>query len=132
MKVVLLTERGDRFVDPPLELIQQVLVELTPTGDNAFAILERGPSYVQTVRGHNGFHVEQREAALVNPDEDFTHYKAGRPDGSMLAADLELEDTTLEGHANELLQLHDAVISFTEFWEERPRHHGYRWRVMAF
>ena len=124
----------DRFPNPTLAFVQEMISALE-VGD--FGILERGKNYLQTIRGSNGFHLEQRETVSVRPYR-FAHRKAGRIEADVEPAILELEDFAddpddfLPGFSNELLGVNDVMQLFADFWNGLPRSETFVWREFDF
>jgi hypothetical protein len=120
----------DRFPNPTMAFVQEMLSALA-VGD--FGILERGKDYVQTIRGSNGFHLEQRDTISIRPRR-FEHRKAGRAEAGVEPAILELEDFAddpadfLPGFSNELLEVPDVILLFADFWNGQPRSETFVWR----
>jgi hypothetical protein len=133
-ELVFIDVNEDRFPNPTLAFVQEMLSALM-IGD--FGILERGKDYVQTIRGSNGFHLEQRETISLRPRR-FEHRKAGRLEADVEAAVLELEDFPddpedfLPGFSNELLGLPDVMLLFADFWNGLPRSETFVWREFDF
>jgi hypothetical protein len=129
-ELVFINVDEDRFPNPTLDFVRQMLSALM-VGD--FGILERGKEYVQTIRGSNGFHLEQRETLSIRPYR-FEHHKAGRIEDVTEPAILELEDFAddpedfLPGFSNELLGLTDVLSLFADFWNGQPRSEAFVWR----
>jgi hypothetical protein len=133
-ELVFINADEDEFPNPTLAFVQEMLAALA-VGD--FGILERGKEYLQTIRGSNGFHLEQRETISLRPYR-FGHCKVGRLEPDVEAAILELEDFPddpsdfLPGFSNELLELPDVILLFADFWQGLPRSERFVWREFDF
>ena len=133
-ELVFIDVNEDQFPNPTLAFVQEMLSALA-VGD--FGILERGKEYVQTIRGSNGFHLEQRETISIRPYR-FEHRKAGRVEADVEAAILELEDFPddpddfLLGFSNELLEVSEVMVLFADFWHGLPRSEMFVWREFDF
>jgi hypothetical protein len=133
-ELVFINANEDRFSNPTFAFVQEMLSKLE-IGN--FGILERGKNYVQTIRGSNGFHLEQRETISLRPYR-FEHRKAGRPEEVVEPAILELEDFPddpdgfLVGFSNELLGLPEVMQLFGDFWHGLPRSEKFVWRKFDF
>ena len=131
-RLVFIDVDENRFPNPTWAFVQEMLSALE-VGD--FGILERGKDYVQTIRGSNGFHLEQRETISVRPYR-FEHCKVGRLEDDIEPVVLELEDFAddpedcLPGFSNELLGLADVLVLFADFCNGRPRSDLFVWRTV--
>jgi hypothetical protein len=133
-ELVFINVDEDQFPNPTLAFVQEMLSALE-VGD--FGILERGKDYVQTIRGSNGFHIEQRETISLRPYR-FRHCKVGLLEADVEPAILELEDFAddpedfLPGFSNELLGLLDVMLLFTDYWHGQARSENFVWREFDF
>lgn len=133
-ELVFIDVNEDQFPNPTLAFVQEMLSALD-VGD--FGILERGKEYLQTIRGSNGFHIEQRETISLRPYR-FTHCKVGRLEADVEPVILELEDFPddpedfLPGFSNELLEVSDVMVLFADFWNGLPRSERFVWREFDF
>jgi hypothetical protein len=116
--LVLTNEAGLRCDNPPWQLVDQVVRELDPGRGNSFCCLATPEnSYVQTLCGFNGYHLEWRVPSATAPD-GYIHYRAGYPGGSSKPFELKKHDCVNAGEHRDLIQLADVVEAFRAF------HHG--------
>ncbi|MCH7228736.1 hypothetical protein [Haloferula sp. A504] len=123
------TERGLFIKNPPWGIVQSALGLLDPGVGNSFAVLSTGQStYVQTLRGTNGFHLEWR----VTGDDPGTyiHYRACDPEGSAGRKVLKKFDAINAGEYRDLLTLEMVISAFRSFFDRMAPPAALRWRVL--
>ena len=106
-------ELGRRKANPPWPLVERVLHELNPGRGNSFACLSApGNTYVQCLRGFNGWHLEWR---VTGPSGAYVHYRACRHGGSKKPFELKKHDGMNSGEHRDLLALDDVIGAFRAF-----------------
>ncbi|MCW1924189.1 hypothetical protein OKA05_16605 [Luteolibacter arcticus] len=115
--LILKNEAGLHCDNPPWQLVNQVVHELDPGHGNSFCCLAAPDySYVQTLRGFNGCHLEWRIFTPTAPD-GYIHYRAGYPGGSSKPIELKKHDYVSPGEHRDLIQLADVVEAFRAFYQ---------------
>lgn len=114
-------EAGLKRRNPPWPLVERVVRELDEGHGNSFAILSLpGNTYVQTIRGFNGCHLEWRITGASL--EDYVHYRAACLGGSAKEIELKKYDAMGDGQHRDLLGPDDVTDAFRAFYrgEEPP------------
>jgi hypothetical protein len=112
-RMVLTNEVGQKWENPIWLEVDEVIRELDPGHFNSFACLSvRGNTYVQCLRGFNGWHLEWR---ITKPSGDFDHYRACRPGGSKKPMELKKSDWVSDGEHRDLLKWEDVIGAFYSF-----------------
>lgn len=120
---------GPPLPNPRWALVKSALAGLDTGWGNSFAILSLEPNtYVQALRGHNGFHLEWRITGET-PD-DLIHYRASDPDGSTEPALLRKDDGVNEGERRDLLELDQVTHVFRAFFDGKAPPRTPSWRVL--
>jgi hypothetical protein len=84
----LTNEAGLRRKNPPWRLVEQAIRALdTGTGNSFCCLSTPDNTYIQTLHGFNGYHLEWRITGPAEPG-GYTHYRAGYPGGSVKAFEL--------------------------------------------
>lgn len=126
--MMLTDESGQRFMNPPWRIVENVIRSLDPGKSNSFACLESpGNCYVQCLRGFNGWHVEIR---LTEPSGVYQQYRACYAGGSKKSFELKKHDFISEGQYRDLLTLESVLISFQSFQEEQVLASSLKWRLI--
>lgn len=128
------TLRGMKLVDeidrvkrnPPWPHVTRVLNQLDPGHFNSFACLSLpGNSYVQCLRGFNGWHLEWR---TTEQPGKYTHYRASRPSGSKKSFELKNYSAVSQGQHRDLLDFDDVLLAFRFFHQNRSLPTSLKWR----
>jgi len=115
--LILTNEGGLHCDNPSWRLVEQVLSELDPGNGNSFCCLKvPNSSYVQTLRGFNGYHLEWRVVTGAGI-EDYIHYRAGYPGGSTKPMELKKHDHVSPGEHRDLIRWADVVEAFRAFYQ---------------
>ena len=123
------TEGGMKLKDPPWGAVRSALGLLDPGEGNSFAILTVDHnSFVQTLRGTNGFHLEWR----ITGDEldSYIHYRGCTPEGSTGRRLLKKYDGLNDGQQRDLLSLEQVISVFRAFFDRKGPPKGLKWRVL--
>ena len=112
--MLLTNEEGLRRKDPSWPLVERVVRELDQGTWNSFCCLNSPDgSYIQTLHGFNGYHLEWREYGSVA--KGYVHWRASYPGGSGKKVELKKHDFVSEGEHRDLLHLDDVVDAFRAF-----------------
>lgn len=123
------TEAGASITDPPWVLVESALTCLDTGRGNSFAILSLKPNtYVQALRGRNGFHLEWRITG--DSEDEHIHYRAATPEGSAESALLHKDDGHDEGQRCDLLDLESVIRAFRAFFDRQAPPESLHWRVL--
>ena len=113
-RMVLNNEIGLKWKNPIWLEVDEVIRELDPGQFNSFACLARpGNTYIQCLRGLNGWHLEAR-ITWKSPN-DFSHLRACRPGGSEKPRALKQVNYVSRGEFRDLLKLEDVLAAFQAF-----------------
>jgi hypothetical protein len=125
--LLLTNHAGLHRKDPPWELVEHTVRELRNGEDNRFCCLEdQDGSYVQTLRGEAGYHLERR--LTVGVGALYAHLRASYPGGSTLDAPLKAASYVNDGEARDILLCDDVVDAFREFYNGAYRDGWLDWR----
>ena len=112
--MLLVNEAGLRRRNPSWPLVEQVIRELDPGDGNSFACVSLpGHTFMQTLRGRNGYHLECRLTGASL--EQYVHFRASYPGGSTKANKLVKNDFISQGEHRDLLCLEDVLDAFRAF-----------------
>lgn len=126
--LILTTEAGLNCDDPPWQLVDEVLNKLDPGNGDSFCCLKTlGYSYVQTLRGFNGYHLEWRVMNDTATD-DYIHYRASNPGGSRKSVELKKHDHVSPGEQRDLIRWADVVEAFRAFYQGEGLPTHLEWR----
>lgn len=123
------TEVAVALEDPPWGLVKCAIEMLDAGEGNSFAILSLEPNtFVQALRGLNGFHLEWR----ITGDslDDYIHYRAGDPKGSTATAFLNKHDAQNSGQQRDLLSLDQVTGAFRHFFDREGPPQSLIWREL--
>lgn len=123
------TEGGLNTKNPPWGLVRSALGLLDPGEGNSFAILSLSHnSFVQVLRGTNGFHLEWR---VTGDDlETYIHYRACSATGSTDRRLLKKHDGLNDGQQRDLLDLESVIPAFRAFFDRKAPPGDLHWRVL--
>ncbi len=126
--MLLKDEIGRSKNNPPWSLVEHVIRELDPGRFNSFVCLSvRGNTYVQCLRGFNGWHLEWR---ITNPSGSYVHYRACYPGASKKSFELKKHNHVSPGQHRDLLNLDDVVDAFRFFHQNHGLLPWLKWRVL--
>ena len=112
--MILANQAGLVERNPPWEHVEEVIRELDPGFGNSHCILEiPGPTYIQTLRGFQGFHLEWRITG-AHPDQ-YIHLRACVIGGSKKSIELKKHDLMNSGEHRDLITLPDVIDAFRAF-----------------
>ncbi len=125
----LATEGGLTRTRPSKALVLRTLSDLDTGSGNSFCNLENpGNSYVQTLHGLNGWHLEWRVTNPLNKNR-YQHYRAARKSGSnRLRLLRKSKKYVSRGLERDLLSLDEVTKCFLAFWSCAKRPVEYEWR----
>lgn len=125
-RMLLKNEIDQKWWNPTWQEVEDVIRELDPGHFNSFACLSvPGNSYVQCLRGFNGWHLEWR---VTKPSGDYDHYRACYPGGSRKPYELKKHDRVSDGQHRDLLQLDEVLTAFRSFHQDRGLPGSLKWR----
>ena len=114
--MVLTNEAGLRRKNPRWPLVERVIRELDPGHINSFASLSLpGNTYIQCLRGFNGWHLEWRISDLSFGESAYIHMRACYPGASKKPFELKKYDCMNQGEHRDLLNLEDVIDAFRSF-----------------
>ena len=125
--LILQNQAGLRRKNPPWKLVEQVIREIDVGHGNSHCCLEApGNTYIQTLHGFNGYHLEWR----ITSGATYTHYRACYPGASPKLIELKKHDTVNSGEHRDLLHLEDVIDSFRVFYRGEGMPALLEWRVI--
>lgn len=125
--LILQNQAGLRRKNPPWKLVEQVIREIDVGHGNSHCCLEApGNTYIQTLHGFNGYHLEWR----ITSGATYTHYRACYPGASRKLIELKKHDTVNPGEHRDLLHLEDVIDSFRAFYRGEGMPALLLWRVI--
>lgn len=110
--LVLTTVIGSR-ANPPWSQVARALRALEPGTDRYCILDDRKGSYIQTLCGVNGYHVECHDAGAPQG----LNLRASYPGGSAEPQKLRTLTYSNDGQARDLLQLEDVVEAFSGYYQ---------------
>ena len=114
-KIVLTNGIGQKWTNPIWLEVDEVIRELDTNSFNSFACLSRpGNTYLQCLRGSNGWHLEAR-ITWKDSGGAYSHLRACRPCGSEKPRALKLTKYVSRGQYRDLLKLDDVLAAFRAF-----------------
>jgi hypothetical protein len=112
--MILANQAGLVERNPPWEHVEEVVRELDPGFGNSHCLLEiPGPTYIQTLRGFQGYHLEWRITG-ARPDQ-YVHFRACHIGGSEKSVELKKHDCMNQGEHRDLIALPDVIDAFRAF-----------------
>lgn len=127
-RFLLTREGGLARRDPPWDLIESVVRGLDPGVGTSFCCLKhRSGSYVQALRGLNGFHLERRIYGDAG-SRDYVHERACYPNESSARERLVKVDCANSGEKRDLIYCDDVVDAFRDFHAGRINGGWLYWR----
>lgn len=114
--MVLGNQAGLRRRNPSWSLVERVIRELNPGFGNSHCILALpSNTYVQALRGFNGWHLEWRISDPSLGASAYIHLRACHPGGSQKPFELKKHDCMSCGEYRDLMHLEDVIGSFRAF-----------------
>lgn len=127
-RMVLKNEIGQKWTNPSWLEVVDAIDELDPGHANSFVCLSvRGKTYVQCLRGFNGWHLEWR---ITEPSGEYTHYRACRPEGSKKPFELKKHDFVSAGQHRDLLDFVEVLHAFRAFHQGLGLPRSLKWRKL--
>lgn len=127
-RLLLTNHAGLHRRDPPWHLIEHVVRELKPDDHNRFCLLEdETGSYVQTLCGLNGYHLERR-ITDGGADGSYLHLRGSYPGGSQEPDALRVVQYVNDGEQRDILYCDDVVDAFREFCQASQAPGWLDWR----
>lgn len=124
--LLLENEAGLRRMNPPWRLVDEVVRGLDLGTGNSFCSLNCPTgSYVQTLRGFNGWHLECR---FVSPGSGYVHYRASYPGAKSHEMELKKHDYVNKGQYRDLLHVDDVIEAFSAFYRSGDLSALFHWR----
>jgi hypothetical protein len=128
--LLLTNEEGLHHKNPPWRRVEQAIRALdTGTGNSFCCLSTPDNTYIQTLHGFNGYHLEWRITGPAEPG-GYTHYRAGYPGGSVKAFELKKHNHINPGEHRDLLHLEDVVDSFRAFHRGAGQPAWLNWRPL--
>jgi hypothetical protein len=128
--LLLTNEEGLHRKSPPWRLVEQAIRALdTGTGNSFCCLSTPDNTYIQTLHGFNGYHLEWRITGPAEPG-GHTHYRACYPGGSRKIFELKKHNHVNSGEHRDFLHLEDVVDAFRAFHRGDPRHAWLDWRTL--
>ena len=125
--LILTNQAGLRRKNPSWKLVEKVVREIDEGHGNSFCCLEApGDTYIQTLHGFNGYHLEWR----VTNGSTYTHYRACYPGGSSKFFELRKHDNMNPGEHRDLVHLEDVIDSFRAFYRGEGMPAFFEWRIL--
>jgi len=125
--LILKNEAGLHRKNPTWKLVEQVIRKLDAGHGNSYCCLEApGDTYIQTLHGFNGYHLEWR----VTNGPTYTHYRACYPGASSKFFELKKHDYMNSGEHRDLLHLEDVIDSFRAFYRGEAMPAFFEWRIL--
>ena len=125
--LILTNQAGLRRKNPSWKLVEQVIREIDVGHGNSHCCLEApGDSYIQTLHGFNGYHLEWR----VTNGSNYTHYRACYPGASPKLFELKKHDNMNPGEHRDLVHLEDVIDSFRSFYRGEDMPAFFDWRIL--
>jgi hypothetical protein len=113
--IVLTNEIGQKWRNPIWLEVDEVIRELDTGSFNSFACLSRpGNTYMQCLRGSNGWHLEAR-ITWKDSGGAYTHLRACRPGISERSRSLKVANYVSRGQYRDLLKTDDVLAAFRAF-----------------
>lgn len=128
--LILTNQAGLRRMNPKWQLVTQVISELDTGQGNSFCCLEApGFSYIQTLHGFNGYHLEWRESQ-PGEQKSYSHFRASYPGASSKIFELKKHDNMNSGEYRDLLRLEDVIDAFGAFYRGEGMPAWLEWRTL--
>jgi len=125
--LVLRNQAGLRRRNPPWNLVERVIREIDTGCGNSHCCLETpGNTYIQTLHGFNGYHLEWR----ISGTAEYTHYRGCYPGGSTKRAELKKHDYVNSGEHRDLLHLDEVIDAFRAFYCGEGLPAWLEWRIL--
>ena len=129
--LILTNQAGLRRKNPRWRLVEQVINELDPGHGNSFCCLEApGYTYIQTLRGFNGSHLEWRITS-ADGQGSYAHYRASYFGGSPKIIELKKHDYVNSGEYRDLLHVEDVIDAFRAFYGGNGMPAWLEWRILG-
>jgi hypothetical protein len=114
-RMVLTNEIGQKWTNPIWLDVDDAIRELDTGSFNSFACLSRpGNTYIQCLRGSNGWHLEAR-ITWKDSGGAYSHMRACRPGGSEKPRALKVAKYVSRGQYRDLLKIDDVLAAFRAF-----------------
>ena len=114
-KIRIENEQGLSRKNPSWPLVEKVINELDEGWGNSFACLSKpGSTYIQCMRGFNGWHLEAR--ITWEDFKEYTHLRACYPAVLSKSEALKKHDFVSDGKFCDLLKQEDVIAAFRAFY----------------